>query len=247
MTVHFSNAASATGTLLVGADGSRSTVRSHLFSREPCLARNLPLPVRFLGANVIYPPSLALKARTLDPFFFQAGDPQADTFLWFSFLNTPSKLDRHNGQGVWECQVNISYPYRTGFWGREEPLEVPATNEERVALLKGFAEGWAEPFRSLIMEIPDETQFKSLPIEDFVPREGMWDNAHGTVTMVGDAAHAMTICESFILLILLCCSLGRLRALSYLPHPNPCSRPGSLAFRCFPSSEYCSFLRSLHN
>lgn len=74
-------------------------------------------------------------------------------------------------------------------------MEVPETHKERVALMKEFADGWANPFRSLTLAIPAETEVKALSIEDFVPKEGMWDNAKGRVTMVGDAAHAMTMCK----------------------------------------------------
>lgn len=194
-TALFSNSVSATGTIIIGADGSHSAVRSHLLSHNPSLAKNSCLPVRFLGVSTIFPPTLALEARALDPFFFQGGDPQKDTFLYFSFLDTPSKNERLNDEGTWECQIIISYPYRSGFWGKEEPMEVPETHKERVALMKEFADGWANPFRSLILAIPDETEVKALPIEDFVPKEGMWDTSQGKVTMVGDAAHAMTMCE----------------------------------------------------
>ena len=196
VTAHFSNTSSSTGTLLIGADGSHSAVRSHLLSQNPSQAANARLPIRFLGVNVLFAPYLALQARALDPFFFQGGDPQADTFLWFSFLDTPTKDEREKDEGHWECQLSISYPYRNGFWGMEQPMEVPETNEERVKLMKEFAKGWAEPFRSLIIGIPSETEVKDLPIADFLPKVGMWDNADGRVTMVGDAAHAMTICES---------------------------------------------------
>ena len=145
---------------------------------------------------MVFPPSLALQARALDPFFFQGGDPQADTFLWFSFLDTPTKAEREEDEGLWECQLSISYPYRPGFLGMEQPMEVPGTNEERVKLMKDFAKGWAEPFRSLIMGIPNETKVKVLPIVDFLPKIGTWTNADGRVTMVGDAAHTMTMCKS---------------------------------------------------
>ena len=174
-------------------------MRSHLLSRNPSQAANTRLPIRFLGVNVLFPPSLALQARALDPFFFQGGDPQSDTFLWFSFLDTPTKAEREKDEGQWECQLAISYPYRPGFWGMNQPMEVPETKEERVMLMKEFAKGWAEPFRSLVMGIPSETEVKDLPIADFLPKVGMWDNADGRVTVVGDAAHAMTICKPHFL------------------------------------------------
>jgi hypothetical protein len=75
-----------TGSVLVGCDGTRSTVRSSLF---PDAHINFILPVRLLGVSVVYPSSLASKARQLDPFFYQAGHPKTDSFHWFSFLDSP--------------------------------------------------------------------------------------------------------------------------------------------------------------
>lgn len=56
----------------------------------------------------------------------------------------------------------------------------------------------AEPFRGLILGISSETQVKDLPVVDFLPKVGMWDNADGRVTTVRDAAHTTTMCESHI-------------------------------------------------
>ena len=132
--------------------------------------------------------------RALDPFFFQGGDPQSDAYMWFSFLDTPSNNPRSEDPDTFECQVMVGWPYRKGFLGREEPLDVPPDGTERLALMREIADGWAEPFRECVMEIPEGTMVQAIRLEDFVPRRGMWDNMHGRVTMVGDAAHAMTMC-----------------------------------------------------
>lgn len=177
----------------MGADGLHSCVRTALLSHEPHLAANQELPVRFLGVHVIYPTSFALKMRALDPFFFQSGDPQSDVFMWFSFLDTPSNNSRSENPDTFECQFMVGWPYRNGFMGVEEPLDVPPEGE-RLALMKRIAESWAEPFRECLMKIPDGTVVQAIRLEDFVPRHGMWDNMQGRVTTVGDAAHAMTMC-----------------------------------------------------
>lgn len=88
----------------------------------------------------------------------------------------------------------VGWPYRKGFLGGDAPLEVPPDASERLALMKRIAEGWAEPFRECMMEIPVGTPVQAIKLEDFVPRPGMWDNMHGRVTMIGEAAHAMTMC-----------------------------------------------------
>lgn len=195
ITAHFSDSSSATGTLLVGADGLHSRVRTALLSHSPHLAAKQELPVRFLGVRVLYPESLALKMRALDPFFFQGGDSQSDAFIWFSFLDTASNNSRSEDPDTFECQIMVGWPYRIGFLGGDEPLDMPSEDNGRLALMKTIAEGWAEPFRECVMRIPDGTVVQAIKLKDFVPRQGMWDNMQGRVTVAGDAAHAMTMCR----------------------------------------------------
>lgn len=152
--------------------------------------------MRLLGASVIYPRELALKMRALDPFFFQGGDPNTDAFMWFSFLDTPANNTRDDPD-TYECQILVSWPWREGFRGMQKPLDIPDANEERVRLMKELADGWTNPFHECVMHIPADAEIKAIALEDFVPRRGMWDNRDGRVTLMGDAAHAMTMCTSF--------------------------------------------------
>ncbi len=153
VTAHFSDLTTATGSLLIGADGTQSHTRSYLLN-DPKVARNNPLPVRLLGASVIYPRPLAEKLHALDPFFFQGGDPASNAFMYYSFLDTPSNNTRPEGQeDTYECQIMLSYPFRIGFKGKEQPIEVPAEGPKRVVLMKSLAEGWAEPFRECVIRV----------------------------------------------------------------------------------------------
>ncbi|KAL8687312.1 MAG: hypothetical protein Q9218_006479 [Villophora microphyllina] len=191
VTAHFTDTTAACGTLLVGADGSRSRARSILL-RDPTLAINKILPVRLLGASVVYPRHFAQGLRNLDPFFFQGGDPASDAFMFFSFLDTPVNNPRSDPD-TYECQILVSWPYRKGFRGREKPLDVPSTNEARIALMKELVGGWANPFRDAVINIPADAEIKAIALEDFLPKKGLWDNRGGKVTLMGDAAHAMTM------------------------------------------------------
>lgn len=148
--------------------------------------------------SVIYPASFALRLRSLDPFFFQGGDPKSDAFLFFSFLDTPFNNARKNDPDSYECQILISWPFREGFMGIDQPLDIPPTNQERIKLMKSLAEGWTDPFRACVMNIPEDSSVKAIALEDFVPKKDMWDNLEGKVTMIGDAAHAMTMCKDFV-------------------------------------------------
>lgn len=190
---HFSDLTTVEGTLLVGTDGSCSKIRS-LLARTPHVSLNHHLPVRLLGVSVVYPSSIALKMRSLDPFFLQGGDPESNVFFYFSFLDTPTNNTRKEDPNSYECQILLSWPYKVGFQGRETPLEVPPSNEERTILMKSFAQGWAEPFKEIVDSIPPSAEVKSISLEDWPPEKGMWDNLGGRVTLVGDAAHTMTMC-----------------------------------------------------
>lgn len=59
-----------------------------------------------------------------------------------------------------------------------------------LAELKGIAESLAEPWRSSILWIPDDTE---IPPPNNVAYwiTSPWDNRNGTVTLAGDAAHPL--------------------------------------------------------
>ncbi|KAI9838581.1 MAG: hypothetical protein M1819_004893 [Sarea resinae] len=188
-TAKFDDGSSIQGSLLIGCDGSRSRVRQIL---NPSDFDNYKLPVRLLGVSVPYPVEKAQKIRELDPYFLQGGDPKTDAFFWFSFLDTPTNNDR--GTETYTCQILTSWPYRAGFLDRPEPTEIPEKNEDRVKLMKTITAGWAEPFKSIVQNIPLDAEAKAINLEDWVPRAGRCINPEKNVLLIGDAAHAMTMC-----------------------------------------------------
>jgi 2-polyprenyl-6-methoxyphenol hydroxylase-like FAD-dependent oxidoreductase len=68
------------------------------------------------------------------------------------------------------------------------------TNEERVAIIRTIAEGFAEPFRSFLSLISDNTVIKQLALDDFAPQQERF--TMNRCTLVGDASHAMAMCKS---------------------------------------------------
>ena len=74
----------------------------------------------------------------------------------------------------------------------EEKNAFPATYKDRIALMKKRAEGFAEPLRSIVMDIPDDLDFTTpLRLSDFTYLS--WDNKDGQITLAGDSCHAMTM------------------------------------------------------
>lgn len=58
--------------------------------------------------------------------------------------------------------------------------------------MKRRASNFAEPFKTAILSVPDDTPVTEIKLGDWPCLE--WDNHDGTVTLAGDAAHAMTMC-----------------------------------------------------
>lgn len=85
-------------------------------------------------------------------------------------------------------------------WIMKDPVKdaIPKTNPERIAMMKKRAAGFAEPLRSIVMDIPDDLDFTTpLRLGDFPCRD--WDNKGGRVTLAGDSAHAMTMYRGTLL------------------------------------------------
>ncbi|KZF23445.1 FAD binding domain protein [Xylona heveae TC161] len=186
VTASFDDGTSYKGSMLVGCDGSRSRVRQNIY---PTDYTNYMLPIRMLGIKVKYPEAKVKDIMALDPYFLSGSDPRTDFYLWFSFLETPS--DAQNGTDEYICQIMVSWPFRPGFYGFPDPLEVPKDPSERLALIKKLVDPWKEPFRSIIQDLPDDTEPAIVNLQDWILPA--IDQGKGRVTLIGDAAHPMTM------------------------------------------------------
>lgn len=81
--------------------------------------------------------------------------------------------------------------------GRPEPIEIPASNAERLELVNEMASTWAEPFRSLVTNLPAGTELTGLVLNDWLPPLDF--QTSGRCTLMGDALHMMSMCEYFLL------------------------------------------------
>jgi len=129
---------------------------------------------------------VAKDMRALDPYFMQMGDETQDVFVYFAFLDGPTNNARED-RDTTTCQIFMLWPLKA----ENGTGNVPETAAERVALMKRLSSGWAEPFKGIIHAMPADTQPMTLRLEDWLPLA--WDNQDGSVTLAGDACHAMTM------------------------------------------------------
>jgi 2-polyprenyl-6-methoxyphenol hydroxylase-like FAD-dependent oxidoreductase len=100
-------------------------------------------------------------------------------------LDTPQT----SGNGNYTVQIALS-------WDKcNRDQEPPAENSARVAMVKQLMDSFASPLKDIIHSIPDDTFAMTTKLGDWTDMR--WDNRSGRVTLVGDAAHAMTMCKCF--------------------------------------------------
>ena len=184
--VGFGDGTKVRGALLVGADGAGSRTRQLLCPDTWQLER---LPIRMLGATVRLTEEEFEPLRGIHPILFQGCHPVTGTFMWFSIISVPET----NGscttdKPFFEGQINLSWRVKA------VDEEVPASNEERLRMMKLLSRPFEERLRTVIENLPEETTVTEIRLQDWPSVE--WSN-HGRVTLIGDAAHGMTMCTCF--------------------------------------------------
>jgi 2-polyprenyl-6-methoxyphenol hydroxylase-like FAD-dependent oxidoreductase len=168
--------------VLVGADGSASLTRKLLAPETHAL---VPLPIRGFGFCAVITPENMEPILKIDPLLFQATHPITNDYMWWSVLDTPQT----SGHGGYNVQIAMS-------WHSCRGIAVPETNAERLAMCKQRAESFAPVLKKVIQSISDDTVTTEIRLADWDLLA--WPDQRGQVTLAGDAAHAMTMCQLFL-------------------------------------------------
>ncbi|KAI1751841.1 FAD/NAD(P)-binding domain-containing protein [Xylaria castorea] len=189
ITATFTDGTEVHGAMLIAADGSNSKTRSLLLGGEAGALH--PLPVRFMGVTPILSEDEMRPLRSIDPLLFQGAHPETGCFMWFSVLSTPEANGSSSvgsAQPYYEAQINLSWLFK----GPGED-EVPPTDSERLVRMKDMARrgsGFHEVLRHVVDSVPDGTPVREIKLADWPTLK--WEG-NGLVTLLGDAAHPMTM------------------------------------------------------
>lgn len=179
--VSFEDGSVDQGDIVIGIDGAMSKVRQCLLGRKADMDI---LPFALMNFNASYTAEQArfIKDR-LHPLVDIAIHP-AGHYIRANILDMPDREDPTK----WTFQILSTWPLKN--------VEDHDNEVGRLRRLKEHVRkaGWAEPYKSAIEWIPEDTEVlrDQLKIWKTVP----WDNQGGRVTLCGDAAHAMTFRKS---------------------------------------------------
>ncbi|KAI9738423.1 MAG: hypothetical protein M1834_008926 [Cirrosporium novae-zelandiae] len=169
--VIFHDGTSTMGLIALGIEGSCSVIRQIL---RPDAYNMKQLLLRFTGVAITLTPDQIKPLRDLDPLLFQGCHPETGTHLWYSVLETPST----NGTKGKEQEL-----YKAQIFSE--------TDEGRIKNMKRRAQCFASVFRDAVNLIPENSLSMEVKLADWECLD--WDNHGGTLTLVGDSAHAMTM------------------------------------------------------
>ncbi|KAF1363174.1 FAD/NAD(P)-binding domain-containing protein [Lizonia empirigonia] len=175
--VFFEDGSSEEGGIVVGIDGAGSKVRQCLIERG-ATQETLPFALMNFNASYTKDQALFIKER-LHPLVDIAIHP-AGHYIRANVLDMPDV----NDPTTWTFQILSTWPLKNA--------EDYDNESDRLKRLKAHVarDGWAEPYKSAIEWIPEETPVLKDQLK--IWKTQPWDNRGGRVTLCGDAAHAMT-------------------------------------------------------
>jgi hypothetical protein len=173
VTVTFADGTSATADTVVCADGIKGVGRTTLLGEEK--AALSIAPCSFVNICNKYKPEQARFIRnTLDTTYKFGAHPDQPTLFMIVPVDIPD-LDKPED---WKYQTCLST------WGATHS----DSNEERLRVFKEAASNYAEPWRSAVQWLPDDTIIPKDTIR-YWANPVIWPNWNGKVTLAGDGAH----------------------------------------------------------
>ncbi|OAL36801.1 hypothetical protein AYO20_03856 [Fonsecaea nubica] len=177
-TAVFEDGSSTSGSLLVGCDGSHSTVRKFLVGEE--LAKEEYMDIQMFNVSCTFSKETAEYLRSIHPIFKHSYHPGG--FTWWNSIQDVTDPDKPD---TWLFQNLLSWP------GAPRPEDLP-DQASRLKFWRDQIPKYAEPFATIGKELPDDLVFPTDRTVVWKPdmdwsQSPLWPR----VTIAGDAAHAI--------------------------------------------------------
>ncbi|RQM05929.1 hypothetical protein DH86_00002591 [Scytalidium sp. 3C] len=172
VTATFEDGSTATGSICIGADGAQSAVRKIVLGEA---GQAKPMDVVLYNVNVCY--GDAERAKEVRKVHFMnsvALQPEKNMSIWTSIQDVPDP----ERPETWQFQIMPT-------WLADGKTH--SGGAEGLAELKAAASSLAEPWRSSLLWIPEDTPVSCNSVS-YWPTTA-WDSKGGRITLAGDSAH----------------------------------------------------------
>ncbi len=182
VTAQFANGTEDTGSLLIGCDGTHSTVRELLVGVERAKVTPTDFATTMCFSKHTREHALFLRSKPFHPLYQVAPHPNG----YFGWLSLHDGDDREHPEN-WTFFHYISYP-------ESRKVENGKSNAKHLAYQKELAKEFCAPFSSVFEWTPDDSPVWYGKLRQWDPTEPghSWENHEGRITLAGDAAHPMT-------------------------------------------------------
>ncbi|EAS31587.3 uncharacterized protein CIMG_07066 [Coccidioides immitis RS] len=186
--VSFADGTEVKGTILAAADGKNSRAKSMLMGREKAALHDLP--IAFIGLKLRGDEEYMKPFHSVAPVLWQGTHPATGVYIFCSRVSTPQLNGSAGSEKEYhEVQFNMSWIMK------EDESPIPADNAGKIAKLKEKAKegtGFYPGLRKALDGITDDQEALDIKLQDWPTLD--WDVCSGgRVTILGDAAHPMTM------------------------------------------------------
>lgn len=191
VSVALSNGTEVEGWFLACAEGKNSKLKHGLFGDVESQLHDFPL--NFIGMRVVLSEEQIMPLRNIGPLIWEGRHHKTRQYLFFSTISTPEVNGSiHTEKPYYEAQLNLSSLADASSNSNKANIRA----DELVRTFKEAATegtGFFKELKDILLSLPDDTGALDIKVQDWISKP--WPSHGGRIVLLGDAAHAMTMCK----------------------------------------------------